>query len=56
MQASAEISDQVLAAQKEAESHGTLHAGGSPSNRDIFEGLYAEMPPHLKRQRQDAGY
>ena len=56
VQASAEISDQVLAAQKEAESHGTLHAGGSPSNRDIFEGLYAEMPPHLKRQRQDAGY
>mgnify|MGYP001794481561 CR=1 FL=1 len=33
----------------------TLHAGGKPSTRDMFEGLYAEMPPHLRRQRQQAG-
>ena len=45
----------VIAAQKEAESHGTLHAGGKPSARDMFEGVYAEMPPHLRRQRQQAG-
>ncbi len=44
-----------MAAQKEAESHGTLHAGGSPSVRDMFEGVYAEMPPHLRRQRQAGG-
>ena len=55
MQAEAEILDTVIAAQKEAESHGTLHAGGKPSARDMFEGVYAEMPPHLRRQRQQAG-
>jgi 2-oxoisovalerate dehydrogenase E1 component alpha subunit len=54
-QAEAEILDTVISAQKEAEKHGTLHAGGKPSARDMFEGVYAEMPPHLKRQRQQAG-
>jgi 2-oxoisovalerate dehydrogenase E1 component alpha subunit len=54
-QAEAEILDSVISAQKEAESHGTLHAGGKPSVRDMFEGVYAEMPPHLRRQRQQAG-
>lgn len=54
-QAEAEVMDTVIAAQKEAESHGTLHAGGHPSMRDMFEGVYAEMPPHLRRQRQKAG-
>jgi 2-oxoisovalerate dehydrogenase E1 component alpha subunit len=54
-QAEAEIMDTVMAAQREAESHGTLHAGGHPSMRDMFEGVYAKMPPHLRRQRQAAG-
>jgi 2-oxoisovalerate dehydrogenase E1 component alpha subunit len=54
-QAEAEVSDTVIAAQREAESHGTLHAGGKPSVRDMFEGVYADMPPHLRRQRQEAG-
>lgn len=54
-QAEAEVVDTVIAAQKEAESHGTLHAGGKPSVRDMFEGVYADMPPHLRRQRQRAG-
>ena len=54
-QAEAEVMDTVMSAQKEAESHGTLHAGGKPSVRDIFEGVYANMPPHLRRQRQQAG-
>ena len=54
-QAEAEIMDTVMAAQREAESHGTLHAGGRPSARDMFEGVYAKMPPHLRRQRQAAG-
>jgi 2-oxoisovalerate dehydrogenase E1 component alpha subunit len=45
----------VIAAQKEAESHGTLHSGNTPSVRDVFEGVYAEMPPHLRRQRQQTG-
>ena len=54
-QAEAEILDTVVAAQKEAESHGTLHSGGQPSVRDMFEGVYEVMPPHLRRQRQQAG-
>lgn len=54
-QAEAEILDTVIAAQKEAESYGTLHSGGKPSVRDMFEGVYAEMPAHLRRQRQEAG-
>ena len=54
-QAEAEILDTVITAQKEAEKHGTLHAGGKPSTRDMFEGVYETMPPHLRRQRQKAG-
>ena len=56
VQAEAEIMDEVIEAQKQAEHHGTLHAGGKPSVRDIFEGVYAEMPPHIRRQRQKAGF
>ncbi len=55
-QGEAEILDEVISAQKKAESYGTLHGGGAPSARDIFEGVYAEMPPHLRRQRQEAGF
>jgi 2-oxoisovalerate dehydrogenase E1 component alpha subunit len=54
-QAETEINAEVVAAQKEAERHGTLHAGGRPSARDIFEDVYAEPPPHLRRQRQQIG-
>jgi 2-oxoisovalerate dehydrogenase E1 component alpha subunit len=54
-QAEAEILDTVITAQKEAESYGTLHAGAKPSAREMFDGVYAEMPPHLRRQRQQAG-
>ncbi|MDJ1159955.1 3-methyl-2-oxobutanoate dehydrogenase (2-methylpropanoyl-transferring) subunit alpha [Chelatococcus sp. SYSU_G07232] len=54
-QLEAEILETVIGAQKEAEKHGTLHSGGKPSVRDMFEGVYAEMPPHLRRQRQQAG-
>lgn len=54
-QTEAEILDTVIAAQKEAERHGTLHSGGKPSMRDMFEGVYETMPPHLRRQRQKAG-
>jgi len=54
-QGEAEILDEVIAAQKEAETHGTLHSGPKPSARDMFESVYAETPPHLRRQRQEAG-
>ncbi|MDH6265153.1 2-oxoisovalerate dehydrogenase E1 component alpha subunit [Rhizobium sp. SG_E_25_P2] len=55
-QAAAEISEHVLAAQKQAEAIGTLHSGRQPSPRLMFEDVYAEMPPHLLEQRQQAGY
>ena len=54
-QAEAEVLDTVITAQKEAEHNGTLHSGGKPSTRDMFEGVYETMPPHLRRQRQEAG-
>ncbi|WP_170326621.1 3-methyl-2-oxobutanoate dehydrogenase (2-methylpropanoyl-transferring) subunit alpha [Ruegeria arenilitoris] len=55
-QAEAEIMDGVIATQKQAESVGTLGDGKAPSPRDMFEGVYETMPPHLIRQRQQAGY
>jgi len=51
-----DVEEQVRAAQTEAELHGTLHGGPAPSPKDIFEGVYKEMPSHLRRQRQEAGY
>jgi 2-oxoisovalerate dehydrogenase E1 component alpha subunit len=45
----------VISAQKEAESHGTLHSEQRPSAGEMFEGVFADMPPHLRRQRQQAG-
>ena len=55
-QAEAEVMAEVMAAQKEAEAIGTLHQGLRPSPADMFEDVYAEMPPHLQRQRQEAGF
>src|SRR3954447_11741674 len=54
-QLQAEIDDEVLAAAREAEQHGTLHHGPKPSTATIFEGVYKEMPRHLREQRQDMG-
>ncbi len=55
-QAEAEVLDDVITAQKAAESHGTLNSGGKPAVGDMFEDVYAEMPLHLRRQRRQAGY
>lgn len=55
-EAEQEVRAAVVAAQKEAEANGTLGAGKLPSPRDMFEGVYETMPPHLVRQRQEAGY
>ena len=46
---------QVAEAQKEAESYGTLGAGPGPDPRSMFEDVYAEIPWHLRRQREQAG-
>lgn len=50
-----ELEAEVAAAQKEAESHGTLLDGHIPSAASMFEDVYAEMPAHLRRQRQELG-
>lgn len=55
-QAEAEVMDEIISNQKQAEAIGTLHTGRRPSPRDMFEDVYAEMPPHLIEQRQQAGY
>lgn len=56
VQAEAEAMAEITAAQKEAESIGTLHSGQRPSPAEMFQDVYAEMPPHLRRQRQQAGF
>ena len=51
----AELEAEVLAAQKEAERHGTLIDGRVPSAASMFEDVFEEMPEHLRRQRQQLG-
>jgi 2-oxoisovalerate dehydrogenase E1 component alpha subunit len=55
VQAQAELDEEIRLAAKEAESYGTLGQGLAPSAREIFEGVFKEMPPHLRRQRQEMG-
>ena len=50
-----ELEEEVLAAQKEAESYGTLATGPIPSPASMFEDVYKDMPWHLRRQRQQLG-
>ncbi len=52
---SEEVESQVRAAQKEAESYGTLGSGPIPSPAAIFDDVYKDMPDHLRRQRQQLG-
>lgn len=54
-QAQQELEAEVAAAQKEAESHGTLLDGHIPSASTMFEDVYAEVPAHLREQRQQLG-
>ncbi len=54
-QAEAEALDEVTAVQKTVESAGTLVNPGPTSPATMFDGVYAEMPPHLRRQRQEMG-
>jgi 2-oxoisovalerate dehydrogenase E1 component alpha subunit len=45
-----ELEAEVLAAQKHAESFGSLADGHIPSIASMFEDVYEEMPPHLREQ------
>jgi 2-oxoisovalerate dehydrogenase E1 component alpha subunit len=47
--------EQVRAANKEAESFGTLGSGQPPSLKNMFEDVYKDMPWHIRRQRQQMG-
>jgi 2-oxoisovalerate dehydrogenase E1 component alpha subunit len=55
-QAKAEIEAKVREEQARAEALGTMISGAQPSGRDMFQDVYAEMPPHLRRQRREAGF
>ena len=46
----AELEAEVAAAQKEAESYGTLLDGHIPSAASMFEDVYKDMPAHLRGQ------
>ncbi len=46
---------EIAAAQKEAESYGSLADGHVHSAASMFEDVYKEMPAHLLRQRQELG-
>ena len=54
-QLEAEVVEQVREAAREAESYGTLDQGRVVSPATMFEDVYKEQPPHLRRQRQQAG-
>jgi len=47
-----ELKETVLAAWKEAISFGTMTEGPKLDVREMFDDVYAEIPEHLKRQRQ----
>ncbi|HTQ15251.1 MAG TPA: 3-methyl-2-oxobutanoate dehydrogenase (2-methylpropanoyl-transferring) subunit alpha [Rhizomicrobium sp.] len=47
--------EQVRAANKEAESHGTLGQNKIPSAATMFEDVYKQTPEHLRKQRQEVG-
>ena len=51
-----ELEAQVSAAQKQAESHGTLADGHMRSAAEMFDDVYKDMPGHLRRQRQQLGF
>ena len=52
----AEVDAEVQAAAEEAESFGTLHSDAVSSPSTMFDDVFAEMPPNLRRQRQEAGF
>jgi 2-oxoisovalerate dehydrogenase E1 component alpha subunit len=49
------VEQEVLAAQKEAESYGTLASGHVHDASTMFDDVYETMPAHLRRQREQAG-
>jgi 2-oxoisovalerate dehydrogenase E1 component alpha subunit len=54
-QLEAELLDEVSQVQKRVEAEGTFVDPKPVSPAEIFRGVYADMPPHLRRQRQQMG-
>jgi 2-oxoisovalerate dehydrogenase E1 component subunit alpha len=50
-----EVVAQVLEANKEAESYGTLTTGAMHSPSSMFEDVFKDIPWHLRQQRQQLG-
>jgi 2-oxoisovalerate dehydrogenase E1 component alpha subunit len=50
-----QVEEEVIAAQKIAESYGTLLSGHVHNASTMFDDVYKEMPAHLKRQREQLG-
>ena len=50
-----EAAEQVRAANNEAAKCGTLGEGKNASAKTMFDDVYKDMPPHLRRQRQQMG-
>jgi 2-oxoisovalerate dehydrogenase E1 component alpha subunit len=48
----AELKETIMVAWKEAVTYGTMNEGPRLDVREMFDDVYAEMPEHLKRQRQ----
>jgi 2-oxoisovalerate dehydrogenase E1 component alpha subunit len=55
-QAEAEIMHEVRTVQKAVEGHGTFLDPRPVSPAEIFRGVYADLPDHLRRQQQDMGF
>ncbi|HEY9459648.1 MAG TPA: 3-methyl-2-oxobutanoate dehydrogenase (2-methylpropanoyl-transferring) subunit alpha [Paralcaligenes sp.] len=49
-----ELEAQIVAAQKEAERHGTLTAGRTSRPETMFDDVYKGLPEHLRRQREQS--
>lgn len=56
VQAEAELLDEVMTVQKAVEAEGTFVDPKPGSPAEIFRGVYADLPGHLRRQRQEMGY
>ena len=50
----AELKETITAAWKEAVKFGTMTEGPRLDVREMFDDVYEELPPHLRRQRQQA--
>ncbi|MEL7281744.1 MAG: thiamine pyrophosphate-dependent dehydrogenase E1 component subunit alpha [Pseudomonadota bacterium] len=55
IQTEAEVMDEVTSVQKTVEAAGTMVDPGPMSPALIFDGVYKDMPEHLRRQRQEMG-